>query len=277
MKSDTQALAIAAHDVDCLRRAATEHRAIARSSGDKHTGLVGKHTKVVLDRVDAIGRRSGVADLPRAQSHESLSLDLYSYGPEPGDKLGSLTEEQVTDQDRVRVAVLRVGTDYTAAQFGLVHHVVVVQRGQVSQLDAGRRGDNVTIASVAELGGKKSEHRAESLPPCLGQVHRRLCDVRVLVIDDTAQQRVDLRQPAQQPFGQLGGGRGQTQRGCGFSHRRNNDERDARSSSGPGTTPSTSVSRTPRVTAALVRMDGETTRTVSPAGSEKYISTTTRT
>jgi Putative transposase DNA-binding domain len=65
--------------------------------------------------------------------------------------------------------------------------------------------------------------------------------------------------------------------GPGGCQRRNNAERAARSSSGAGATPRTSVTRTPMVTAMVVRMDGETARTVSPAGSEKYMSTMTLT
>jgi putative transposase len=65
--------------------------------------------------------------------------------------------------------------------------------------------------------------------------------------------------------------------GPGGCQRRNNAERAARSSSGAGATPRTRVTRTPMVTAVVVRMDGETARTVSPDGSEKYISTMTRT
>src|ERR1019366_2098303 len=277
LKRNAKTLAKETHNVDCLWWAATEHRAIAGSGRDEHAGLVREHTEVVVDRVGTIWRRTGVADLARAQPHERLRLDLDRLWPQSCDELGGLAEQQVAHQDRIGVAVPSIGADHAATQVSLIHDVVVVQRGEMGELHTGRRRDDVTVDPAAQLGGEQREHRPETLAPGLGQMHGRLRDEGVLVVDDTAQQRVDRRQPAPQSFGQLWRRGGHRQRGSRLHHRRNSDERAARSSSGPGTTPSTSVATTPMVTAPVVRIDGATTRTESPAGSEKYISTTTRT
>ena len=63
LEGDAEPLAVATHDIDGLGWAAAEHRAVARSRRDEHTGLVGKDAQVVVDRVDALGHRSRVADL----------------------------------------------------------------------------------------------------------------------------------------------------------------------------------------------------------------------
>src|SRR6185503_20359746 len=94
LEGDTEPLTIAAHDVDRSRRAAAEHRAVAPRRRDERTGLVGQDAKVVVDRVDAAGRRTVVTDLPRTQSHERLRLDPDSLRPQPCDELGGLAEEQ---------------------------------------------------------------------------------------------------------------------------------------------------------------------------------------
>ena len=79
-------------------------------------------------------------------------------------------EEHVADQDGRGVAVLGVGAGGPAADVGLVHDVVVVQRGEVGQLDAGGRRDDVAVDAGAELGGQQREQRPEPLAAGLDEV-----------------------------------------------------------------------------------------------------------
>src|SRR5665647_1172222 len=111
LEGDAETLAIATHALDGLGWAAAEHRAVARSRRDEHTRLVGKDAQVVVDRVDALGHRSRVADLTTAQTDERLCLDSDSLWPQSGDKLGCLAEEQVADQDRVGVSICGIDAD----------------------------------------------------------------------------------------------------------------------------------------------------------------------
>ena len=61
-----------------------------------------------------------------------------------------------------------------AADVGLVHHVVVVQRGEVGQLDRHRGRDHPRIARVTELRGQQYQDRPEPLAAGLDQVPRGL-------------------------------------------------------------------------------------------------------
>ena len=65
--------------------------------------------------------------------------------------------------------------------------------------------------------------------------------------------------------------------GQGSGHLTNSPARAARSSSGPGTTPRTRVAAEHSATVAAVSTDGWVTVGPAPIGSEKYISTMTRT
>ena len=99
---------------------------------------------------------------------------LTACGAEVGDDVGRRAEEQVADQDRRGVAVGGVGAGGAAAHVGLVHDVVVVERGEVGQLDPGRRGDDALVDAVAELGREQREQRPEPLAAGRGEVRAGL-------------------------------------------------------------------------------------------------------
>ena len=76
---------------------------------------------------------------------------------------GGLPEEQVPDEDRRGISVCRIGARHPAAHERLVHDVVVVERGEVGQLDAGRGGDHRLVPPGPELGCEQGEQRPEPL------------------------------------------------------------------------------------------------------------------
>ena len=93
-------------------------------------------------------------------------LDPHRLGAELGGELGGLREQPVAREDRhvvVPAGVRRVGT---AAQRGLVHHVVVVERGEVGQLDDAGRGD-----APRRRRGRRS--RRPAAPAAAGTACRR--------------------------------------------------------------------------------------------------------
>ena len=174
LEGDAEPLTELAHRLDGGVVAAGEHRAVARGGGDEHAGLVGEHAEVVVDRVGAGRAGPVVADLARAQPHEGLRLDLHGLRAEVGDDVGRRAEEQVADEDRGGVAVGGVGAGGAAAHVGLVHDVVVVERGEVGQLDPGRGRDDALVDAVAELGREQGQQRPEPLAAGRGEVRAGL-------------------------------------------------------------------------------------------------------
>ena len=254
LEGDAEPLAELAHRLDRRGVAPGEHRAVARGRGDEDAGLVGEDAEVVVDGVDALGAGPVVADLARAEAHERLGLDLDGLGTEVGDDVGGRAEEQVADEDRRGVAVGGVGARGAASHVGLVHDVVVVQRGEVGQLDAGRGRDDPLVDAVAELGREQREQRPEPLAPCGGEVRAGLGDERVLVVDPGLDEPVDGGEPLAEPGPQPVGGTGQLEHRRGaalgrtggrLGHRRNSEAELARSSASPGMTPASTVTRTP--------------------------------
>ena len=88
------------------------------------------------------GRRAGPAVSriwPVTSRSNASGLDAYGLGPEVGQDVRGAGEQEVTGEDGDRVAPAGVGAGHAAPHLGLVHHVVVVQRRQVGQLDHHRR------------------------------------------------------------------------------------------------------------------------------------------
>ena len=90
-----------------------------------------------------------------------------------------------------------------AAQVGLVHDVVVVERGEVGQLDdAGRGDDLVGVGVVAHLGGQQHQQRPEPLAAGVHQVAGRLGHERGTAAHVPGQRLLDLAEPLAQPRGE---------------------------------------------------------------------------
>ena len=246
--------------------------------------------EVVVDRVGAGRAGPVVADLARAQPHEGLRLDLDGLRAEVGDDVGRRAEEQVADEDRRGVAVGGVGAGGAAAHVGLVHDVVVVERGEVGQLDPGRRGHDALVDAVAELGRQQGEQRPEPLAAGRGEVRAGLRDERVVVVDPGRDERVDGGEPVGELHPQpLGGARQlEHRRGAALGrfrrhrrHSRNCEALLAISSRKPGTMPSTTVAATPTVIATRGadrgREHDDDLLVCHQPASVKYMSTISRT
>lgn len=145
----------------------------------------------MLERV-AVAGTDRLADLAVHQPGERAGLDANGLGPERGDDLGGPGEQEVADEDREGVVPAGVGAQGPAPLVGLVHHVVVVQRGQVGQLDHDGRGNHSRGGRVAELGGERDEQRTEALAAGTKQVRGRLGHEGLVAVRGVGQLPLDL-------------------------------------------------------------------------------------
>ena len=153
---------------------------------------------------------------PGAEADEGLRLDEDGLGAQTGDELGGAAEQQVADEDGGAVVVLGVDARYPPAHLGLVHDVVVVERGEVDQLHPGAGRDDLLAGAVAELRGEQRQQRAESLAARLDQVAGRLGDEGVLVVDRGEDEVVDTAQVALEARGEVRAGARDRENGwCG--------------------------------------------------------------
>jgi hypothetical protein len=133
----------------------------------------------------------GLRDLAADQPGKRLGLDPDRFRAQVGQYLRGPGEQEVAGEDRDRVVPSGVGAGQAAAHGRLVHYVVVIQGGQVGELDRHRRRDDPLVAGVAELGGQQHERGAEPLAPggdevagSLGQqVMPGLCGLPQAVLD----------------------------------------------------------------------------------------------
>ena len=221
---------------------------------------------------------------PSTRAGEGLRLDAYGVGPELGGQLRGLREQEVAGEDRDVVVPAGVGRRGAAAQLGLVHHVVVVERRQVGQLDHARRGDHVLdVGVLAGLGGQQHEQRPEALAAGLHQVAGGLGHEAGAAADVPGQRLLDLGQPVLEPRGQplVEDREGETRGGARWvacAHLRNCPATPARFRTGPGSTPSTTVAAAPTAMVIEVSAEGCTTYAAeSGSGSRKNITTMTYT
>ncbi len=127
--------------------------------------------EVVLDRVGAVVGPDRLVDLADDQPLERPGLDADGFGPEIGQQVRRAREQEVAGQDGDRVAVAGVGRHRAPADIGLVHHVVVVQRGQVGQLDDDRGGnDRRAMRRITEMRRQDADQRAEPLAAGVDEV-----------------------------------------------------------------------------------------------------------
>ena len=99
----------------------------------------------------------------------------------------------------VRIAMLLSHLAFArhgAAPHGrLVHHVVVVERGEVCELDhSGGLDDLLAVPVRAELGGEQCEERADPLAARLHEVQRGFRDRVEVALHDVVQDALHLGQ-----------------------------------------------------------------------------------
>ena len=157
-----------------LGRGPGEHRSEPARRRDQRPRLLFHHPQVVRERILARRGTQGLGDLSAHQPGERVRLDPDRLIAEVGEDLRRTGEQEVAGEDGDRVGPPGVRARVAAADRRLVHHVVVVQRGQVGQFDRHRRGDDPPVARVAEVGRKQHERGTEPLAPGVDQMPGRL-------------------------------------------------------------------------------------------------------
>jgi hypothetical protein len=118
-------------------------------------------------------------------------------------------EQEVAGEDRDGVVPAGVGAHRPPAHGGLVHHIVVVQRGEMDQFHHGGGAHHIgrpapLIHPVQpELAGEQGEHRPEALAPGVDQVQRRLGEEAEFSLHLPVQQLLHLCQATLQDSAQL--------------------------------------------------------------------------
>ena len=193
-----------------LGAGAAEAGAVAGRGGDEGTGLAGDDLEVVLERVLVGAGLDRLQDLALDQPGEGLGLDPDGVRAQQGGELGGLREQEVAGQDRDQVVPAGVGRLRAAAQVGLVHDVVVVERADVGDLDDAGRGDDVVdVRVLTGLGGQQHQQRPEPLAAGVEQVRGGLGDEREPALDVPVERLLDLLHAAAQPRLEVGVGDGQ--------------------------------------------------------------------
>ena len=167
-----------------------------------------------------------------------------------------------------------VGRLGTATQVRLVHHVVVVERGEVGQLDDTCGGHHAVGVGITGLCGQQHQQRPEPLAPGLEQVPGGLGDEPGLALDVAPERYLHLIHLVAEAAFEL---RIEDLEGQGGLHLTNTPTPPRTSISAPGTMPSSRVAATPTAITVPVRALGVVTLGPSPIGSAKNISTITLT
>jgi hypothetical protein len=130
----------------------------------------------VRDRVGLLGGTLGFAHLAGDQLGEGLGDDPHRVGAQPRHQPRGGGEQVVAGQDCDVVAPPQVGAGCAPAHLRLVHHVVVVERGQMHQLDH-RTGDRhlVGVRIRPQLRRQHREQGPESFAAGLEQVQHGVC------------------------------------------------------------------------------------------------------
>ena len=95
-----------------------------------------------------VGGAAGLAHLPGDQLGERLGDHPHGVGAQPGHQPRGRREQVVAGQDRDVVAPPGVRAGRAATHLRLVHHVVVVQRGQVHQFDDGAGDGDLPVVGI---------------------------------------------------------------------------------------------------------------------------------
>ena len=152
-----------------LRRVGEQHADLGRG-GDERSGLVGEHLEVVVDRILVVTRTDRLVQLAEAEPLEGLGLQLEGLEAERRPDLARAGEEQVAREDRDRVAPDVLGTRHAPAHLRLVHDVVVIQRGEVRDLDGLSGEDHLGRVALSELSGEQGKRGPHALAAGIEEV-----------------------------------------------------------------------------------------------------------
>ena len=282
--ADADLLAVRRERLLDLAGRAGEAGAEARRGRDQRAGLVGDHARG--------SARAGPRRRPGPTVSQDLALDepgeglrLDAYGVRARGRR-SAPRHLANRKSPVRIATWlsqRAFADVgAAAQVGLVHHVVVVERGEVGQLDHAGRGDHARRASGSPNSAASSTSSGRNrLPPASQQVPGGLGDESGLARrrgPRSASSTSAIRRG--QPLGE---GLVEDRQGEAGARRWSRSPDELSGMGRPGRAPARARRRGPasrrhpsRWSTAVSTL-GTATVGPSPTGSEKNISTMTRT
>jgi hypothetical protein len=104
-----------------------------------------------------------LGDLPLAQLGQGARHDAGHLDAQVGGQLRGPGEQVVAGQDRDGVVPPGVRATGCRGGRGLVDHVVVVERGEVDELDDDAGVDQLGPRRVAEVAGERDQQRPEPL------------------------------------------------------------------------------------------------------------------
>ena len=152
-----------------------EHAPEPAGRRDERRGLAvdGLHVRVLGLKIQAPGH-ADLPDLAVAHRGDGSGQELRDLGAEVGRDLRGPGEQVVAGEDGDRVVPPGVRAGPASPEVGLVDDVVVIQRGEVGELDGHGSGHEPGVGRVAEVPGQEHEHGAEPLAAGLDEVRRRL-------------------------------------------------------------------------------------------------------
>ena len=154
----------------CLRELPPLAHAELRGRGNQRAGLIGQNPQVVGDRVIAGLRPHRLVQLAQAEPLEDAGLQSDGLLAEAPDEGAGTSEEEVSGEDGDGVAPDAVGTRHPTPHHGVVHHVVVVQRGEMGDLQSLRGDDDTRGVAGAELRGEQRQRGADAFTARVEQV-----------------------------------------------------------------------------------------------------------
>ena len=160
-----------AEHVDLGRGAAARDGPDATGRGHECGRLAFDGAEVVVLGPSRVEGGPDLGHLALAQPPERVGQEGGDLGPERGGDLGRAGEEEVSGHDGHEVAEAGVDALHVAADQGLVHDVVVIERGQVDELH--RTGPSQVVGGrrpPAPGGGGQGQARAQALAPRRDQV-----------------------------------------------------------------------------------------------------------
>ena len=145
---------------------AAGERADPARRGHERGGLALDGPQVVVLGALGAERRADLGDLALAQQPQRVGEQGGDLGAERGGDLGRAGQQEVAGHDGDEVAETGVDALHVAPHEGLVHHVVVVERGQVHELDGHRPLQVVGGGRPAPPRGRRQGQAGpQALPP----------------------------------------------------------------------------------------------------------------
>lgn len=126
--------------------------------------------EVVGDGVLVGGGPGQFAQLVGDQSSRGLRVEVHGGGAEFGGELGGAGEQPVPAEDGGALAPAGVHAGDAVPGGGAVHHVVVVERGDVDEFGDGRGLRDAVGPGVAELRAEQDQQGAQALAARVGEV-----------------------------------------------------------------------------------------------------------